>query len=116
MSDARNELLERWLESPALSESPRERPKASWSKLGEAFMTELTRSWETHGKDAIGKIADQKPEVYVKLVASFVTKDVEPQTGAFDDVSDAELATFITAARAASKRDDASGGGSDKEG
>ena len=99
MSETRNELLDRWLESPSSTEHPKA-AKAPSGVLGEAFITELCRSWETHGQAALAHVASQKPDIYLKLVASFVSKDVEP-SGAFDDVSDAELAALIVAARAA---------------
>jgi len=116
MSDTRNELLERWLESPGLSGNPREAPNASWSKLGEAFIAELTRSWEAYGKKAIADVADKKPEIYLKLVASFASKDMKPESGTFDDVSDAELRDLVMAARAALKAQAAHGGGGGAQG
>ena len=115
MSDTRDELLERWLESPHLSDRPKSPAAASWSKLGEAFIGELTRSWEIHGKKAIETIADKKPDVYLKLVASFAKQDTEPTSGAFDDVSDAELRDLVRAARAAVRTDGMGGRGSEGE-
>jgi hypothetical protein len=107
MSDARDELLERWLVSPGLSGSP-PAPKAPSSSLGEAFVAELARSWEVHGKSAIEQVANLKPEIYLRLVASFVSQDVEP-SGASNDINDAELAALIVAARAALKAHEPAG-------
>ena len=115
MSDTRNELLERWLERPDLSERPRESPKTSGTRLGEAFIAELCRSWETHGRTAIGEVATKKPDIYLKLVASFVAKDAEPTSDDFEDLKDGELAALIMAARAALKAHDRSGAPGDEE-
>ena len=101
MSDVRDELLERWLESPRLSDTPAA-PKVPSNALGEAFLAELCRSWETHGQAALAQVASQKPDIYLKLVAPFVSKDLEP-SGTFDDINDAELAALIMAARTALK-------------
>ena len=113
MSGTRNELLERWLESPGLSDSPRGRPRTQAGRLGEAFIAELSRSFEAHGKATIERLRDLKPDVYLRLVASFASETMESESGAFDDVSDAELATLIMAARAALKVRDENGGGSE---
>jgi hypothetical protein len=113
MSDMRNELLERWLESPELSDSPKGRPRTPASRLGQAFVAELSRSFEAHGKDTIEELRALKPDVYLRLVASFASDTMEPESGAFDDISDAELATLIMAARAALKVRDENGGGSE---
>jgi hypothetical protein len=107
MGDTRDELLERWLESPRLNE-PYAAPKAPSNALGEAFMAELSRSWETYGKSAIERIANLKPEIYLKLVASFVSEDVKP-SGAFNDLNDSELGALIMAARAALKAHERAG-------
>ena len=115
MSDARNELLERWLERPDLNESPREHHKAPSDKLGEAFVAELCRSWETLGPPAIAKLADQKPDIYLKLVASFVAKDAEPTSDEFEDLKDRELAALIMAARAALKAHERGGSPGDEQ-
>lgn len=116
MGDARNELLERWLEAPDLSDGPKEQPKADSSKLGEAFIAELCRSWETHGKTAIGRVVEKKPEIYLKLVASLVSKDVEAATSDdFEDITDGELAALIRAARTALKAHEQAGGSGDEQ-
>jgi hypothetical protein len=99
-----------------LSESPREHHKAPFSKLGEAFIAELCRSWETHGKGAIAKVAEKKPEIYLKLVASFVSTEAGPTSDEFEDIADGELAALIMAARAALNARERSGGPGDDQG
>ena len=116
MGDTRNELLERWLERSNLSESPRAPYKARSNTLGEAFLAELCRSWETHGKAAISDVAKKKPELYLKLVASFVSTDVEPTSDDFQDITDRELAALIMAARAALNSHERGGSPGDEQG
>jgi hypothetical protein len=113
MSDARNELLERWLATAGLREGPTEHHKASGNTLGEAFVAELCRSWGTHGQAALAHVASQKPDIYLKLVASFVAKGTEPTSDEFEDLKDGELAALIMAARAALKTHDRGGGPGD---
>ena len=116
MSDARNELLERWLETAGLRGAPAEIPKTRENTLGEAFVAELCRSWGTLGPPAIAKLADQKPDIYLKIVASFVSKDVEPTADEFEDLKDGELAALIMAARTALKAQERGGGAGDEKG
>jgi hypothetical protein len=115
MSDARNELLERWLETVGLREDSTERPKATGNTLGEAFMAELCRSWETHGQSALATVADKKPESYLKLVASFAAKNAELTSDDLEDLKDGELSALIRAARAALKAHDQAGAPGDEE-
>ena len=91
-------------------------PKALGNTLGDAFIAELCRSWETLGPPAIAKLADQKPDIYLKLVASFVSKDVEPASDEFENLKDGELAALIMAARTALKAHERSGSPGDDQG
>lgn len=55
-----------------VSANPAGRPKGSRNKLGEAFITDLYESWKDHGAATIDKVRVEKPDVYVKVVASLM--------------------------------------------
>jgi hypothetical protein len=105
-----------WQWSPGQRARANVRANESWSALGEVFIADICQSWKTHGKMVLARVADQKPEIYLRLVASLVPKEEEKSTsGAFDDVSDTELSALILAARSALNAAERDGQGSDDE-
>ena len=77
------------------------RPRGSRNKLGEDFIEALFCDWLEHGTSVIETVRQERPHEYLKLVAGLIPKQIEIPRGAFDDVSDDELAAMIEAARAA---------------
>ena len=111
MSDSTDDTHKTWQWKPGQSGNP----KGSRYKLSEAFIADLCRSWKAHGKKVIAKVVDEKADVYLRLVASVVSKDLESKSGGFDDLADAELAALIVAARAALKASERAGSPGDDE-
>lgn len=72
------------------------RPKGARAKLGEAFIEALHQSFQARGVEAIEAVIDEKPEQYLKVIASLMPKDVNlnisDDTG---DMTDDELAERI---------------------
>lgn len=87
--------------APGNNANPSGRPKGSRNKLGEAFLAALNEDFQAHGVAAIEKVRTEKPEHYLKVIASILPKQVEIKEGAFDGVSDEELAALVAAARSA---------------
>lgn len=81
--------------------NPNGRPKGSRNKLGEAFLTDLYADWQDHGVEVIARVRDEKPDAYLKVVASILPKQLEIKEGAFDGLGDEELAALVAAARSA---------------
>lgn len=77
------------------------RPKGSRNKLGEDFIEALFWDWLEHGPGVIETVRRDRPQEYLKLVAGLIPRQIEIPRGAFDDVSDDELAAIVAAARAA---------------
>lgn len=77
------------------------RPKGSRNKLGEQFVRALQKDFEAHGEQVIETVRMEKPDQYLKVVASLLPKQVEIKEGAFDGVSDEQLAALVAAARSA---------------
>lgn len=86
---------------PGKSGNPAGRPKGARSKLGEVFLQALVDDFDKNGAAAIEATRLTKPEVYVKVVASLLPKQIEIKENAFDGVSDEELAALVAAARSA---------------
>lgn len=63
---------------PGQSGNPAGRPKGARSKLGEAFLKDMLADFEQHGKSVIEAVRAEKPDQYLKVVASILPKEIEP--------------------------------------
>lgn len=68
------------------------RSKGSRNKLGEAFLADMFEDWSENGKDAIAVVRKTKPDAYLKVVANILPKELNIREGAFDHMTDDELA------------------------
>lgn len=73
------------------SGNPKGRPKGARSKLGEAFLDDLYADWKENGVAVIQDVRDQKPEVYLKVVASILPKDLNVNINPHEEATDDEL-------------------------
>jgi hypothetical protein len=53
------------------------RPKGSRNKLGEAFIAAMYADFQEHGVDVIEAVRTEKPDQYLKVVASILPKEIE---------------------------------------
>jgi hypothetical protein len=65
---------------PGESGNPAGRPKGARNKLGEAFLEALHEDFAQHGVDAIQRTREEKPEQYVKVIASLLPKEFKIET------------------------------------
>ena len=86
---------------PGQSGNPAGRTKGSRNKLGEAFITALHNDFQAHGVEVIETVRTERPHEYLKVVASLLPKQVEIKEGAFDGISDDDLAALVVAAKSA---------------
>lgn len=76
---------------PGVSPNPAGRPKGSRSKLQEAVIRALHQDFEQYGVDAIRRVRERRPEVYLTACVSLLPKQAEKVQSPFMDISDAEL-------------------------
>ncbi|CAB4157790.1 hypothetical protein UFOVP679_45 [uncultured Caudovirales phage] len=67
------------------------RPKGSRNKLGEAFLEALHDDFNTHGVAAIVQVREEKPDQYLKVIASILPKELNVNVNDTDAMSDDEL-------------------------
>jgi hypothetical protein len=67
------------------------RPKGSRNKLGEAFLQAMHDDFMDHGPAVIERVRIEKPDAYLKVIASILPKDLNLNINPMDDVSDDEL-------------------------
>lgn len=72
------------------------KPKGARNKLGEAFIQALHESFLEHGPETIETVRTEKPDAYLKVIASLMPKehriDINDQ---FSEMTDDELAQRI---------------------
>lgn len=82
------------------SGNPKGRPQGSRNKLGEDFVKALAEDFESHGVEVIATVRAEKPDQYLKVIASLLPKEVEIKRTSLDGLTDDELAAGLEAVRA----------------
>jgi hypothetical protein len=77
------------------------RPKGSRNKLGEAFLDDMFADWQANGAAAIIAVRTEKPDQYLKVVASILPKELNVNVNEVDSLTDDELIERIRALDAA---------------
>ncbi len=62
---------------PGQSGNPAGRPKGARHKLGEAFLLALQESFEQYGAETIETVRVEKPDQYLKVVASILPRELD---------------------------------------
>jgi hypothetical protein len=86
---------------PGQSGNPAGRKPGSRGKLSEAFLAALCEDFAEHGRETIERVRNEKPDAYLKVIASILPKQIDVTTDPFDGMSDEELVTMIRASEAA---------------
>lgn len=63
------------------SGNPAGRPKGARSKLSEAFFKALADDFEKHGETAIRSVGADRPQDYVRVIASLQSKEITGEDG-----------------------------------
>lgn len=76
---------------PGQSGNPAGRTKGSRNKLGEAFIEDMLADWQEHGTAVIEAVRADKPDQYLKVVASILPKELNVKVSELDELSDEQL-------------------------
>lgn len=82
---------------PGQSGNPAGRPLGARSKLSEAFLDAMQQDFAAHGVSAIVKVRTDKPDQYLKVIASILPKDLNINVNQFDGLPDADIIERIRA-------------------
>ena len=67
------------------------RRRGSRNKLGEDFLHALAEDFERHGTEVIERVRIEKPEAYLKVIASLLPRDLNLNVSKYDHLSDEQL-------------------------
>lgn len=76
---------------PGQSGNPAGRPLGAKSKLSNDFLEALQEDFAEHGKEAITATRTEKPDQYLKVIASLVPKDINLNVNEFEGKSDDDI-------------------------
>lgn len=72
---------------PGQSGNPAGRPKGARAKLTEDFLRALHEDFHQHGADVVAKVREEKPDQYLKVVASILPREIEASEETLDALS-----------------------------
>lgn len=78
------------------SGNPGGKPTGARNRLTAHFLNALVEDFETHGKAAIAKCREDKPEAYVKVIAALCPKEIEIKRP-LQEMEDDELLAAVRA-------------------
>ena len=76
---------------PGQSGNPKGRPKGARTKLANAFAADLLDDWNDRGMEAIQQCREQRPQDYLKVIASIMPKDFNVNMRPLEEMSDEQL-------------------------
>jgi Family of unknown function (DUF5681) len=82
---------------PGTSGNPAGRPRGSRNKLSEDFVAALYDDFQAHGAAAIAACRAEKPDVYVRVIAGLLPKDMTFKVQQLDDLTDDQLMRKLAA-------------------
>lgn len=73
------------------------RPAGSRNKLAEDFLAALHADFQEHGAETIAQVRAEKPDQYLKVIASILPKELNVRVSDLDGLNDEELDGRIAA-------------------
>jgi hypothetical protein len=62
------------------------RKKGARNRLGEDFLLALANDFESHGAEAIERVRIERPDAYLRVIASLLPKDLNLNVTKYDDL------------------------------
>src|SRR4051794_35669626 len=76
------------------------RVAGSRNKLSQAFLSDAIEAWHKHGKDALRIVFHEKPDVFLRVIASIIPRELIMTEGdVLDTLSDDDVLDALRAVR-----------------
>jgi Family of unknown function (DUF5681) len=86
---------------PGQSGNPKGRPIGNRNKLNEKFILALHDDFVEHGREVIEKVREDKPDIYLKVIASILPRELHfKNESAFDGMTNDQLDEILGSVRA----------------
>jgi hypothetical protein len=86
---------------PGQSGNPKGRPIGSRNKLNEKFILALHDDFVEHGSKVIAKVREEKPDIYLKVIASILPRELHvKEQSMFDGMTNEQLDEILGSVRA----------------
>jgi len=72
---------------PGNRANPNGRPKGVRHKLGQDFLAVMQKDFAEHGPSVVEAVRTDKPDQYLKVIASILPKELEPSADLLDAIS-----------------------------
>jgi hypothetical protein len=82
---------------PGQSGNPAGRPKGSRNKLAGSFVDALYHDFKEHGPAVIAQVRQEKPDQYLKVVASILPREFIVKDETVDHLTDEQLVELVDA-------------------
>jgi Family of unknown function (DUF5681) len=86
---------------PGQSGNPAGRPRGSRNRLSEKFFDDMYEVWQEGGRDALRRTMQDRPEVFITVVARIIPKELLVRNDPLEEISHGEIADLIDQIRAA---------------
>ena len=83
---------------PGTSPNPGGKPVGARNRLQADFLNALAEDFEVNGKEAVRRCREEKPDVYLRIIASLMPKELEIKRP-LDDLTNEELDAAIVILR-----------------
>ena len=83
---------------PGTSPNPGGKPVGARNRLQADFLNALVEDFSAHGKEAVRRCREEKPDVYIRIIASLMPKELEIKRP-LDNLTDEELDAAIVLLR-----------------
>lgn len=83
---------------PGQSGNPAGRPKGARNKLGEAFLEAMASDFEVNGQEAIERVREERPQDYLKIIASILPRQAEIKIDNYEHLNDVQLRAALSSA------------------
>ncbi len=82
-------LMPPW--KPGQSGNPDGRKKGARNRLSEEFLCDLESAWKDRGNQVIYRVIEDRPQDFLKVIASLMPKEAHVSISHFEEMSDEQL-------------------------